>query len=60
MIGVGVRAVRTVPCIAPVRIWPLSFTTFASSDLVVFDHGDTVVAVENEVRLADLVEAHCR
>ena len=51
VIGVGVRAVR---------IWPLSSTTSASTDLVVFDHGDTVVAILNEVRLVDLVEAHCR
>jgi hypothetical protein len=27
-------------------------------DLVVFGHGDTMVAIPNEVRLADLVEAH--
>jgi hypothetical protein len=60
VIGVSVRAVRTVPCIAPVRIWPLSSTTCASTDLVVFDHVDIVVAILNEVRLVDLVEAHCR
>ena len=57
VIGVSVRAVRTVPCIAPVRIWPLSSTTSASSDLVVFDHGDTVVAVLNEVHLSPVVRA---
>ena len=62
VIGVGVRAMRTVRCIASARIWPLSSTTSASmaATLWYLAHGDTMVAVPNEVRLADLVEAHCR